>query len=514
MKKKNSNSILNKLLATILVFVLMFQSVTIDTIAFANGAFDSTDETVELIVQENDVEGGEIERTNEVLIEGEDIDGGHLDLEGGSGEVIEEGLPNIADEREAVRLYSGESVVDSVEFYLNDIEVEGEVTALPEDVLKLVYDVNIPNYADSVIEGDYIEFEVPNGFILNSVMGALGEYGTVEQNGVNARLTFSSDIEVFEGARGALEFNKIVESNEEINIMTSNGIDQLIVTVKTSDIIEDNSTIELDNEFVNGDAELLADGVGRDIHTLFPDAKIIDAVKFYLNGVEISGEAEAGSDDVLKVLYNWSIPNEILHSDELKAGDYIEIDQPKGITPIESSGNLGDYGTYTFANGKLRLVFNSLIETEENINGAVEFTQTINTYLETGVKEITVPVSGSEELLILNVKPAGGSSISKSTSGITRDDKVFWEVSVNTEMDEIVEGAKVADILPEGLKLDSIKVYEQSIGLDGNVISRGAEATGVTIEESTVIFDGSQGRKSYVILYETSFDADLIPANG
>ncbi len=506
--KKRNKAILNKFLLTILAVLIIFHSIPIDTLAFANSSKDSETEKVEVLVEE-DIEGGKKESNLDILKEQEDIDT-NIDktLMNIDDKNKTENIINQINDREGTRLLTDISIINSVKFFKNDIEVNGEVTASPKDVIKFVYNINIPNYDDDVREGDYIEFEVPNGFILNSVMGALKEYGTIEQNGANARLTFSSDIEVFEGARGALEFTKILESSEEINIMTSTGQESLTVTVGDIGITEPlyKEKINIEKASINGE--------GRDIQTLFPDAKIIDAVKFYLNGIEVSGEAEAGSDDVLKILYNWSIPNDILHVDELKAGDYIEIDQPKGITSIESNGNLGDYGTYTFSNGKLRLVFNSLIETEENISGAVEFTQMINTYLETGVKEITVPVPGSEELLILNVKPASGSSISKSTSGITRDDKVFWEVSVNTEMNEIVSGAKVVDILPEGLKLDSIKVYEQFIDLDGNVISRGDEATGVNIEDSTVIFDGSQGRKSYVILYETSFDSDLIPANG
>ncbi|NLJ94575.1 MAG: Cna B-type domain-containing protein [Clostridiaceae bacterium] len=303
------------------------------------------------------------------------------------------------------------------------------------------------------------------------------------------------------------EKSEIIEESTSIET-TEDSSDSIVEESKEIENTIDTESITENNDKVQAETE------GRDISSMFPSAKIINSVKFYLNGSEVDGEINATTDDVLKVVYNWSIPNSILNTDELKEGDYIEIDQPQGISPIVSSGSLGDYGSFSFVDGKLRLTFNSKIETDENIEGTVEFTQTIKTYTETGKKEIIVPISGEEGKIIINVKPKGGSSISKTTSGITNDNKVLWEVSVNTEMNEIQAGATVKDILPNGLTLDNIKIYEQEIDLNGNVIKRGKEATGVSIEDSTIIFDGTQGNKSYIIIYETFFDEEVIPADG
>ena len=313
------------------------------------------------------------------------------------------------------------------------------------------------------------------------------------------------------------DVNDSLDTNNLFNEEENNSNKDIEIREKYEDYVNDSEPVNFDYDEADTSVEVEEQQViegGRDILTLFPSINIIDSVSFYLNGEQVSGEIEALTDDTIKVIYDWSIPNSILSSEVLKNGDYVEIDQPNGISAISGNGNLGEYGTYSFVDGKIRLTFNSKIETDENIKGTVEFTQTINTYTESGQKEITVPILEKEEKIVVFVKPEAGSSISKSTSGISNDNKIVWEVSINTEMDKIVEGAKVEDFLPKNLTVENIKVYEQNIDLYGKVISRGKEATGITINDSTVIFDGSQGNKSYVIVITTSFKDEEIPANG
>lgn len=195
-----------------------------------------------------------------------------------------------------------------------------------------------------------------------------------ETETVSTELTIDSEETIesdYQEKSEIIEESTSIETTEDSSDSIVEESKEIENTIDTESITENKNKVQAETE-------------GRDISSMFPSAKIINSVKFYLNGSEVDGEINATTDDVLKVVYNWSIPNSILNTDELKEGDYIEIDQPQGISPIVSSGSLGEYGSFSFVDGKLRLTFNSKIETDENIEGTVEFTQTIKTYTETG----------------------------------------------------------------------------------------------------------------------------------
>lgn len=158
------------------------------------------------------------------------------------------------------------------------------------------------------------------------------------------------------------------------------------------------------------------------------------------------------SDTSIHVAYNWSIPDDLLDGYQIKDGDYFSFQLPSNVTYVAGTGDLGTYGTYTIdASGKVTFTFNSNVENEGDIKGTFNYNQSKINVTVPGETTIDIPVKSGEQTTNIVVNPTGGDDISKSghTSSSSNPKQVIWDVTVNTDGDEL-KNAKISDSMPSG----------------------------------------------------------------
>ena len=230
-------------------------------------------------------------------------------------------------------------------------------------------------------------------------------------------------------------------------------------------------------------------------------------------------------DATIRLEYDWEIPERLLSEELLQAGDYYETKLPEKmiIEPGKYDLNGKDdkvYGTYEItANGRIRWEFNELVEKEHDIFGTTEYAKSLSKEIIAGEHKISTPVNDEVESIIVNVRPKNVQAIEKTFDGLTDNKKITWRVSINKTLD-LLQNATVSDPLPEGTELESLKIYSQTLNLDGSIASISetplVEGTDYILDGSVVTFIGkyAKTRESFELVYDTKILDSKIPYEG
>ncbi|WP_270274853.1 Cna B-type domain-containing protein, partial [Enterococcus casseliflavus] len=236
------------------------------------------------------------------------------------------------------------------------------------------------------------------------------------------------------------------------------------------------------------------------------------------------------ADALIKLSYDWSIPEHLLDPLLLQSGDYYELALPKELVFTPGKGDLknanGDvYGEYEFtADGKIRWTFNSKIEEEHDIKGTTVYLETLTDDTELGSTTIKVPLGDREEEVTLNTRPQTGQSISKKGE-LSGTKSIDWTVSINTELATLtnayVEEAMPSDKENQLTEVIDVKVFKQTVSKDGSLT---VGTTPLMADKDytwdkatnliTFIGDYQTTNESFVIKYHTDILDDTIPFDG
>ncbi|MFC6346518.1 Cna B-type domain-containing protein [Vagococcus carniphilus] len=230
-------------------------------------------------------------------------------------------------------------------------------------------------------------------------------------------------------------------------------------------------------------------------------------------------------DATIRLEYDWEIPERLLSEELLQAGDYYETKLPGKmiIEPGKYDLNGKDdkvYGTYEItADGRIRWEFNELVEKEHDIFGTTEYAKSLSKEILAGEHKISTPVNDEVESIIVNVRPKNVKAIEKTFDGLTDNKKITWRVSINKTLD-LLQNATVSDPLPDGTELESLKIYSQTLNLDGSIASISetplVEGTDYILDGSVVTFIGkyAKTRESFELVYDTKILDSKIPYEG
>ncbi|MDT2831297.1 Cna B-type domain-containing protein [Vagococcus carniphilus] len=230
------------------------------------------------------------------------------------------------------------------------------------------------------------------------------------------------------------------------------------------------------------------------------------------------------ADATIKLEYKWALPERLISENLIKPGYFYEIELPDNLELRPKNGTLisddgKEYGTYEYTSDrKIRWEFNEILEEKHDISGKVSYASSLERDVIAGENIISVPVNKEIETITINVKPNGGTSISKQNIPLQDNRKIRWEVSINTEMD-LLENAIVTDSLPKGTSLEKLTVYQQKINLAGGVSLVEAplvEGKDYKIQGNDVIFIGEYAKtnSSFRIVYDTKVEESAIPYDG
>ena len=247
-------------------------------------------------------------------------------------------------------------------------------------------------------------------------------------------------------------------------------------------------------------------------------------IKVYDSHKELDPEVDViPADANIQIIYSWEVPQRMLDEHVLKSGDYYDIKLPDNLEIKLGDGPLigeqGDYGTYEILpEGIVRLTFNQRIEEENDVSGTFYYSQKIKDDSEAGDIIIKVPIEDEIKEFVIPMKPKGGNSISKIGKKSSNQKEILWEISINTNMNNMVDGS-VTEEMPDGLNITNISIYPQTVKLNGTVIiSETALVEGLhyIIDGSVVKFIGDYANtnQSFQLVYQTEVDDDKIPFDG
>ena len=275
---------------------------------------------------------------------------------------------------------------------------------------------------------------------------------------------------------------------------------------------------------------------GNDISKYLPD----DSKGTIITGAKIEftdsdghtvDRTQVTKDTNLNFQYTWAIPNDMKDGYQLKDGDYFSFKLPEGITYKPGTGTLDDYGTYSIAaDGTVKFIFNSNVESVNNIEGTFGYTATISSDSSSGKDTIKIDkTSGPVEIPIV-VHPSGGNDIAKTgqltganTSG-NNPTGITWNVTINTNGKEL-KNATISDPMPSDTTntvpttLKSVSVYPLTVNLKGNVTKTGdplKEGTDYKVENGKITFVGAYADtyQAFKIAYTSDIDSSKLPDNG
>lgn len=221
---------------------------------------------------------------------------------------------------------------------------------------------------------------------------------------------------------------------------------------------------------------------------------------------------------------------------EMLPGDYYEMDFPEGLAIIPPSphGNLTDddgviYGTYVFdaTTQKLRITFTQQ-EGEEflpPVSGSVSADVRFDTkkITQPGQSTIVYPSKTNIPPLTINIKPTGGSSISKAghTDTPNNPNKVIWNVDFNKDFSDLNKPL-LTEHFPDQVTFNkdetgAVTIYPLTLDFNGNVTGIGQ--TPVDPSTYTVADDGSIQfnttiNSPYRVVYSTTIKDSAKPTNG
>lgn len=231
---------------------------------------------------------------------------------------------------------------------------------------------------------------------------------------------------------------------------------------------------------------------------------------------------------------NFAIPEAV--RTEMVPGDYYEMDFPEGLSISQPSpqGELTDgdgnaYGTYIFdaATQKLRITFGQ--EGEEDYvppeNGTVSADVRFDTKKITkpGPTTIVYPSKTNIPPLLINIKPTGGASISKSghTDSPSNPSKVYWDVDFNKDYSDL-ENPLLTETFPSQVTFNkedtgAVTVYPLDVDFNGNVTGTGQtplDPSTYTVNDDGSIQFNTRLNSPYRVVYNTRIKDTAKPANG
>ncbi|UDM80818.1 Cna B-type domain-containing protein [Vagococcus fluvialis] len=333
------------------------------------------------------------------------------------------------------------------------------------------------------------------------------------------------------------ETNKVVEEEPATSVSEETKTTDTIEETISSEITEETTaseekTVESSTEETKESKEnpkakaLRAEREPRNIKEALGDTNFLTKVNISVidsEGKELDYKNQpVPATAKLALDYHFALPNDLLSKKEILAGDYYDIDLPSSIQIAAGKSMELKQGGVVFgtavvtAEGKIRVTFNEKVEELFNIVGEISYSREFKDTITAGENIIPIPINGGEETIKVDILPNGGTPISKSGALGTDKKSVTWEVDINTNLNKLVD-ATVTDPMPEGLKLTELKVYEQKINLNGEIIPGSqtllSKGNGYEHLGDIVTFPG-ENTKSYKLVYETVVKEDFIPEEG
>ena len=264
----------------------------------------------------------------------------------------------------------------------------------------------------------------------------------------------------------------------------------------------------------------------QDIRKLLEDsgispATIIDSAKvIYLDkeGKPYPDQTDVPIDAEVQIDYTWSIPEDIL---PLKSGDYFDFKLPDGVTIEQATSSLGDYGTYTInADGTVRFVFNEKVETYHDIKGTFHYDAHFDKTIVPGEVVVDTPTEENFPPSEIHVRPTYDQAIDKSGhfDKTPNPSEVIWEININRPLNTM-ENATLTDPMPEGTTYESVEIYPETVGKNGEIISIDKEhplvkGTDYTVDSNgKITFIGKYATtdQAFNVVYTTTIDESSFP---
>ena len=346
--------------------------------------------------------------------------------------------------------------------------------------------------------------------------------------------TEQSEVQTTDSTEAPSSTSASSQIEEQETEESTTSIESESSVTETTQVTEESQTVPSETDSTSEEqAKTLVEANNREPQDIRPlleeDDFFVLPIKIKLGDKEIvvsddMEPIELKKDDVFQIGYSWAIPEYL--DGKLVAGDWYEEALPSGLKKVNGQGELIDenkrvFGTYLFADGKLRLEFNELVETETGIQGVVWYVQILTDEGDGGSGEISIPINGETIKVPIFMQPNGGTSISKAVKTDTQTPGVIdWEVSINTNLQPLVK-PKVTEALPETLRFSQVKIYRQIVNAKGVVTGQIepalVEGTDYTVDVSgNVEFIGEyqNTRESFKLIYQTPIIDEKIPAEG
>lgn len=231
---------------------------------------------------------------------------------------------------------------------------------------------------------------------------------------------------------------------------------------------------------------------------------------------------------------DFTIPDSV--RTEMVPGDYYEMDLPQSLALVQTSqrGNLTDddgniYGTYAFdaKTKKLRITFTQqegtafLPAEKGSVSADVRFDR--EQIKQPGKTTIVYPSKTNIPPLTINIKPTGGTSISKAgqTDSANNPSKVTWQVDFNKDFSEL-KNPQIKENFPSQVtfnkeEVGAVAVYPLNLDLMGNVVGTGQTAldpSSYTVGEDGSIQFNTPLDSPYRVVYNTTIKDSAKPVNG
>ena len=306
-------------------------------------------------------------------------------------------------------------------------------------------------------------------------------------------------------------------STSEVPSQSTSTVTQNTVTpeIKEKESTTTKHSEQAEKSVENQDIRKLLEESGISPATIIDSAKVIYLDK---EGKPYPDQTDVPIDAEVQIDYTWSIPEDIL---PLKSGDYFDFKLPDGVTIEQATSSLGDYGTYTVnADGTVRFVFNEKVESYHDIKGTFHYDAHFDKTIVPGEVVIDTPTEENFPPSEIHVRPNYDQAIDKSGhfDKTPNPSKVIWEININRPLNTM-ENATLTDPMPEGTTYESVEIYPETVGKNGEIISIDKEhplvkGTDYTVDSNgkiTFIGKYATTEQAFNVVYTTTIDESSIP---
>lgn len=228
---------------------------------------------------------------------------------------------------------------------------------------------------------------------------------------------------------------------------------------------ESEKTIEKKDTSINARAV-------KDLGNIFSD------VKLTVNGNEVSTDTtiEVTEGTEVRLEYNWELEDSV----SLQSGDWAEIAIPDEFIPFSdangdllSSENIKVGTYYLNKNSKtLRVEFNDELVGKQQRSGNVwfNFKFDLKEFEDDASQEVKFNDKNNKSFTI-TLKPQGNNPVIDKSGLADKEinaEEINWTLDINKGLEQL-KNVTVEDILPEGVELTNIEIYDLTIGYDGSV---------------------------------------------